>query len=316
MENALVLAPEFMNYDQAIVKAWSETYDVTLINNEKYLYTILNGIQKSFFKQLGMFLNRKLGRKDRYYDMLQTKYYGEYLQELGNKNYQKIICINGHCMPDKFYETLRKRNPDAKMILYLWDDISNLLKHTHFSYFDQVYSYNLDDCKEYSLQYMPMMTQNKWMGHGSVDKYDIAIIGTAHPDRLEEARKIYQKYREKYRFYIYFYHPDKTIDFFGHRTPLSYEEYVNILRQSSAVLDLPFREQKGLTTRPFDALLTETKVITSNANIRRYPVYSGNIMIIDWDDPEIPETFIRQSYQQNDRRVLNAEEWLKEIFKD
>ena len=78
------------------------------------------------------------------------------------------------------------------MRLYLWDDAKILRKNTHFKYFDEVMSFNMDECKKYGFKYMPMFTQHEWIGHAKQNKYDLALIGTAHPDRIKLAKEIYE----------------------------------------------------------------------------------------------------------------------------
>ena len=202
------------------------------------------------------------------------------------------------------------------MRLYLWDDAKILRKNTHFKYFDEVMSFNMDECKKYGFKYMPMFTQHEWIGHAKQNKYDLALIGTAHPDRIKLAKEIYEKYKEKYKMFIYFYHPDFKPDFFGHTESLKYEEYLKILQESHAVLDLPLYKQVGLTTRPFDALLTDTKVITTNKYITEYPVYSENISVIDRENPVIDDAFMTDSYVKNDKHAISVREWLDNILKD
>ena len=145
-------------------------------------------------------------------------------------------------------------------------------------------------------------------------EYDIAVIGTAHPDRVELAKKIYKKYREDYNIYIFLYHPTKKIEFFGHNTPLSFKEYIEILSKSKAVMDLPFLNQMGPTTRPFDALSTNTKVITTNKEISKYPIYSENILIIDRDNPVIDATFINSPYIKTGKKYLGVDDWVRKIL--
>ena len=89
-----------------------------------------------------------------------------------------------------------------------------------------------------------------------------------------------------------------------------------MLQESHAVLDLPLYKQVGLTTRPFDALLTDTKVITTNKYITEYPVYSENISVIDRENPVIDDAFMTDSYVKNDKHAISVREWLDNILKD
>lgn len=311
----LVLMPFFMGYENSILNELSKKYTVTLYNNEKDLYEIDKFIQDRFFLRIFRMLLLWLNKLDILYEYVEKKLADKNINILINKKYDEILCINGHLLADRVYFELKKNNPDVKMILYLWDDVKILRKNTHFKYFDKIFSFNMDECKKYDFQYMPMFTQHHWVGHSKQDKYDLALIGTAHPDRIQIAKKIYEKYKEKYRLFIYFYHPKFKIEFFGHTESLEYEDYLKILQESHAVLDLPSRKQVGLTTRPFDALLTDTKVITTNKNIIKYPIYSENISIIDREKPIIEDDFMKSAYVKNDRHAILVAEWIDSILK-
>lgn len=309
----LVLMPIFMDYDKSIFDELDKTYDVTLYDNEQDLYEINNFIQKSFFLRFLRLFFLCIKKTDIFNEYIEKKYADKNIAILTGKKYDEILCINGHLLSDKVYYELKKNNPDTNMRLYLWDDLKNLRKDTHLKYFDVVCSFNIDECKKYGFKYVPMFTQHKWIGHAKHDKYDLALIGTAHPDRIKLAKDIYTKYHDKYKIFIYFYHPDYKPDFFGHTEPLKYEEYLNILQESHAVLDLPFEKQTGLTTRPFDALLTNTKVITTNKYIVDYPVHSENIYIIDRKNPIISDDFMKSDYVINDKHAMSVKEWIDTI---
>ena len=80
--------------------------------------------------------------------------------------------------------------------------------------------------------------------------------------------------------YIYMIHLELAGPF-CHKEPMSYDMYMEIMRESAVFLDDPYEGQTGLTTRVFDALQTDTKILTTNDSISHYPVYSPNIAILD-----------------------------------
>ena len=224
-------------------------------------------------------------------------------------------------LADKVYRSLKENNPDTKMRLYLWDDAKILRKNTHFKYFDEVMSFNMDECKKYGSLHTYLELLYDIRDKISFQELYNAIFAISNLKALPElspAKKdeIYEKYKEKYKMFIYFYHPDFKPDFFGHTESLKYEEYLKILQESHAVLDLPLYKQVGLTTRPFDALLTDTKVITTNKYITEYPVYSENISVIDRENPVIDDAFMTDSYVKNDKHAISVREWLDNILKD
>ena len=216
-------------------------------------------------------------------------------------------------MSDEFYQVLKELNPRARFIYYAWDDVKNLIKQTHISFFDEIFAYNISECQKYDFIYCPMFVQNEEIGHAAVDVYDILFIGSAHSDRQRIADDLYSKYRRKYRLFIYLYDPMNTKGQFCLDQPLSYEKYMEYMRKSKAILDVPQSTQEGPTTRSFDALITKTKVITVNPYMKKYPIYSDNILIVDRNNIMIDEKFMAEPYSETEYRALTIPEWLKNL---
>lgn len=230
------------------------------------------------------------------------------------KNYFSVVfCINGPYLSDEFYKKVRMLNPNARYIYYAWDDVSNLIKKNHIRYFDEVYSYNIIECKKNKWNYLPVFVQESGVGHSKENKYDIVFIGSLNDDRRKIADDLYERYSSIYRLFIYLYDKKNVGGRFCHNSPLTNKQYISIMRESKAILDVPQICQKGPTTRAFDALLTETKVITVNKYMKYYPVYSDNMIIVDRDNINIPDNFMAKEYVINSYHSLSIDMWIKKI---
>lgn len=313
-KKALLLMPFFMGYENDLMYALEEYYDVDMVNNEKYCTCINSFLSSSRIKRI-------IRRKCKRYDFAQKEkvmnLYGNKLSEDVNSNenaYDLIFCINGHYISNDFWDYLKAKNKDALMVVYLWDDIDNLFQTGFVDKFDLRYSFNLNDCNKFNMKYLPMFVQGSKLEHEKNNKYDLAIIGTAHADRVDFVKKIYEKYKTEYTFYIHLYHPTNQSGFFCYNYALDYSKYIEILSQSKVVFDIPSIKQNGPTTRFFDALLTETKVISTNKNIVNYPIYSKNIDFIDREDPIINRDFVNDTYIVNDYKPLSAKNWINTLL--
>lgn len=314
MERLLLLAPSFMGYEQSLKEQLSNKYEVTWIDCDKYDNQILDE-----YTNCGKWrwMLRKISTAFRGYD--QERAESIFLQKeieivSDTKDFYSVIfCINGSFLADGFYKVLRKNNPSARFVYYAWDDIKNLIKRSHIKFFDEKFSYNISECKKYNLLYCPMFVQNDIVGHDKEDLYDILFIGSAHSDRQKIADELYLKYGRKYRLFIYLYDPAHTNERFCYDQPLMYEKYIDYMRSSKAILDIPHSTQEGPTTRSFDALLTKTKVITVNPYIKEYPIYSENILIVDRNNIVIDDTFINKPYIETGYQALTISEWLKQF---
>lgn len=97
---------------------------------------------------------------------------------------------------------------------------------------------------------------------------------------------------------------------------------MKIIKNSKVVLDIVFREQKGLTLRCFEALATETKIITNNPEIRKYDFYNSQNIFI-FEDIEkiknIPIDFFKDPYKKINEKIVenySVEKFLNDIFKN
>lgn len=311
LKRLLLLMPSFMGYEKSLKEQLEKKYEVTWLDCDQYDEAILKE-----YKRCGKFRwllrNVSLGIKEHDQEKIETKYLARTLEKVNTeKNYYSVVfCINGSFLSDEFYRVLKEKNPHARFIYYAWDDIKNLIKQSHIRFFDERFAYNIAECNKYKYEYCPMFVQNEVVGHGSKDLYDILFIGTAHSDRQKIANELYLKYGEKYRLFIYLYDPAHTNGRFCYDRPLKYEEYIEYMRKSKALIDVPQTTQEGPTTRSFDALLTKTKVITVNPHIKEYPIYSDNILIVDRDDIMIDEGFIEKPYIETGYHALTVPEWL------
>ena len=309
MRKILFIAPHFMGYDEEICKELSAEWDVTYVDSEKYLapvrlnYRHKNTVIKALLKVVSPF-------RDLYRDKMLSLYFTTKIENwMKLKCYDAVLVINGDGIPNNVYNMIKLNSPSAKFILYIWDDLKCLFKKNHLHYFDSIISYNIDDCRRYNYKYLPVFTRPIIRKKQEKLIYDIAIIATANEHRIKLAKKVYEKYKDIYRFYIYFYDKELHYDFFSYSTPLSFDLYLNILQKSKVVLEIPRHGQRGPTTRMFDALEASTKVITTNKYIKKYPVYNDkNIFVMKWDCI-IPKEFIVEHYDPSNNPIYISE-WL------
>lgn len=317
---ALLIVPHFFGYENSIKTGLeSKGYQVDLIDSEQQKTEYWNCWEKDLIhKGLRHILPGQRERDRKKADSIFGKKYLECILkqiERDENGYSLILTVKGDMIQDSFYEYLKKKNPNAKYLLYLWDDAKLLHRVDYFHYFDQVYSYNIEDCRQYKWKYLPIFTQISVNNNIAEKEYDIAIIGTGHKERVKIAKKIYERYKDKYTFFIYLLKKDgMKNDFFAKDIGLSYHKYFEILRKSKAVLDIPLNGQKGPTTRVFDACITRTKVITINRSIIKYPVYGRNIQIINKHRLKIPECFVNEPYIDEGKQMLDVNEWIEKIL--
>lgn len=308
----ILIMPAFMGYEKDLIKVLSLKYEVTYFDSECMGEKARNIFQTTKFRRAARKVIKNLEERDRNKSVEKScdNLVRDY--KILSQRYDIVFVINGHYISNTVYDYLKKNNPNARFILYLWDDAKNLFRRNYFDYFNEKYSYNLSDCAQYGMEYLPMFVRTKKVEHLK-SKYDIAFIASAHTDRVSIAKKIYDLYHNNLSLFIYLYQKPVQEKFFCYDKPLTYEQYITVLRESRCVLDVPHVKQEGPTTRAFDVLQTNTKLITTNSSITEYPVFSDNIEIIDRKNPVLDIDFIQKQYQESGRKALTIIEWLEYI---
>lgn len=315
----LLLMPNFFDYPQLIMAELRKNYIVDVVYNECKEYGYF--WNKSFCRKVirkGFFFIEKMDIRRA--ERIVYDFYYSVTRNI-QTSYDYVVCIKGDFFPDAIYESFRKRFKNAKFILYQWDDVSLLQKKSHFKYFDKLFFYNVADCRKYKGTYLPVFSKPPANIREHTKEFDIAVIGTvgkSHRERLKIVNSIYRKYKGKYKFFVYLYSSEEGLDtslpVFTVKLP--YDEYISVLQKSKCVLDIAIHGQKGPTTRFNDALSTKTKVMTTNGNIRKYPYYTSNILILNKYTLSIPASFLDSPYDETDLQYMTVALWTKNLLSE
>lgn len=294
MDRLLLIMPFFMGYHEILRDYLSARYEVTLVDGDQYIAEIRRRYdQHKILRHIGYHVQYV---EDAFKEWLTRDRSSSLIDKtVLEQDYRYIVVINGHGISEASYRALRRNNSQAKFILFLWDDTKNLFKQSHIKHFDAVYSYNISDCRKYHGTYLPVFMKNTDVFPLKKD-IDISFIASAHSDRIQFAEALYNRYKDKYTLFFYFYDPSGQCDFFSHKEPLCYDEYIAILKRSRITVDLPSSIQEGPTSRVCDSIATKTKIITCNKKLVEYPFFSQNICFVDRKDPVIEKRFLDTDY--------------------
>ena len=214
------------------------------------------------------------------------------------QHFDELIVVNGCSFCKYFWNTVRSFNKHLKAVLYLWDN-SSFYDYFHYrSLFDKVMTYDLDDSIKYGVKLLPFYWQDKPDGGGGI-KYKLSMIGSNHSGRLDIARKIVSQLNDKdYSYYIKVVDKTQPEDDIVIHNPVSSVDVQNIIQQSECVLDTDRGSQTGTTPRLIWALASGKKIITTNQNIRRMPLYDSEcITFIDRNNPVLDDAFLNREVQ-------------------
>jgi hypothetical protein len=309
----LFLTPEFYSYPEVIKNS-----------------LVLNGAEVDLFYNrptnlAGKFSEFFLTKK---YENVKNNFFLFFIQKT-QSHYDYILIIRADLIPGSHLKRLKDKFASSIFIQYIWDDIHLFPKILDtFPYFDRLFSYDINESREYGLSFRPFFfTRFRNSNRSSAfSENEIFFIGAYNRDRLEIIEKV-RELNPQINFHFHFYInplafvlaklPVRYLRFFKFRK-MKYSHMLEEIENSVAVLDIQNISQCGLTTRVFEALGAGVKIITVNDSIRKYDFYNDdNILIIDRKRPEIEKLWIDipfRQYEENTLKKYHIEEWIKEVF--
>ena len=199
-------------------------------------------------------------------------------------------------------------------------------------------TFDPEDSIKYGLEFRPLFYLDSYKdikkSSREKKKYDLLFLGTAHSDRYIISTLVanWCKSQGLVTFCYYFIHGrlvflykklfDKTFKHIQF-SKLSFEslttsEILELYKHSNVILDINHPGQKGLTMRSFESLGAGKKMITTNAEIKKYSFYNPeNIYVIDRNDIRLEKHFFEKGYSEINPDLYqraSMEGWLSCIF--
>ena len=186
--------------------------------------------------------------------------------EIPDNFYDFIFVLVGRGLDCKKFCSFMQRQQKAKKVLYLWDDIKRVDEYKDLKCcFDDIVSFDVDDCVKFNLRYVPVFFCDEYRYSGEVKDIDFSCVGSLYTYREELLANLQRAFpKDKYKWYsllsvtrYYMYKckltNKKLSDFIGYKE-LSISEAGQISKRSKVVIDMPHLSQKGASTRTIEAL--------------------------------------------------------------
>jgi len=343
----LLISPQFYGVEnEIIVELGKQGHEVTWIEN-KNLPLDYHGTRSKL----------KILRKIFYFLFSpHIRYLKKELKKLNSTQFDILLFINGHVICKYIFRRLKKRNPELRSILYLWDASSMYSWKKEFRYFDKVYSFDPADSEELHIEYKPNFFIKRTEPGSTENKYDLCFFGKFSSFRLSVIDLILDQLDTFNLKYLIKLWPAYKI--FPHNTfiysilkispfksvwvdnfIMNFEAVEGILKRdylvtqsvnfldmqsyfhdSNVILDLPYPGQIGYTHLLIEAIANGKKVITTNQRIRNEPFYCDDqIRIIDSIKPVLDCEWIkeRRNFKVDDYfRRLELSEWLRSLVNE
>ncbi|WP_281228494.1 hypothetical protein [Flavobacterium aquiphilum] len=252
----------------------------------------------------------------------QTYYGKEILKKLAQNNeiQDVILTIKGDFIDPNCILEFKKFT--KKSIAFFNDSITRCQKIKRvISSFDEVYSFEKNDCKKYNLHFItnwiyPIKAQNQ-------SKVQFQVYNISSKDNrliiLSRIAEVLKTNNINYKIVIFDKKnkkQDKNLEYT--KKPIPLVEVIDNLCNSKVLLDINRSGQNGLTFRVFESIGLEKKLITTNVDIKNYDFYNpNNILIIDEKKPHIPLAFFNSEYEKIPETIsekYTLEKWINQVF--
>ncbi|NWJ41649.1 MAG: hypothetical protein HXX12_11855 [Geothrix sp.] len=242
------------------------------------------------------------------------RYFRRSIERLAGKSYDDVLIISPESCDSEVVQWLRGAFPGARFILYMWDSFENKFPRgvePYLQLFDKCLTFDERDAATYAIEFRPLFFCDEGPVEGGQPDFAFSFVGTIHSDRYRILRTMVAcADAAKLPYFIYPYLPTRLHywlfrvikrEFKGRRLSdfmfrgMPYQDVLEVLRSSFAIVDVEHPGQQGLTMRTLEVLGAGKKLITTNVNIKKYSFYNSNeIFILDRLNPEVPTTFFRE----------------------
>lgn len=206
------------------------------------------------------------------------------------------------------------------VFVYVWNSVVS--KHTKLyrsikrTKWFPIYSFEKQDCITYHLKYNSMVYSyrivDKYVGSSKGNKkYTLFFVG------YDKGRK---KWLDDMKAFLDNWGMSACFRIIKLGERMEYSEYLTILNDSTAILDIVQEGQTGLTIRVMESLFFEKKLVTTNRSVREYDFYNpSNIFIWGEDSEEDLPDFLNGVYESLPREIVeqyDVEQWVQRFVSE
>ena len=214
----------------------------------------------------------------------------------------KYIVLFEPLLTADYIKWLLKKNPESKFILIYANKVETSISPNRIdrSLVD-LWTFDKDDSEKYKMHlYEGGIYFPQWKVTKENPIYDVFYIGK-DKNRLQKLRKIESDLHDhgaKTMFYITWPRGWQKKDDGIHKPCIPYENVLDYIGKSRAILHLLDGAQNGITIRMLESLIHKVKLITDYTSIVKYDFYNpNNIFILGKDDMRNLRHFLDTPYE-------------------
>lgn len=272
---------------------------------------------------------------------LVPQYFMNYIKKIVRENdgYNPdvVFVVRGQAFDVTTLSYLRDVYTNARFIFYQWDPLCGKRIKEILEMYDSAFSFDTDDVSNNpEFKFRPSFYLDEYLmaANDTRKKYDVSFVGTLYNNRWTVIKQFMDYFdTHKMESFFYLYMPSWALylwDFIRKGlfvsptrmrfSPMSYKENVKIVKESRCVLDIVYSKQTGLSMRAFESMAANRKYITNNSIVAEYDFYNPqNIFIVDKDNIDIPEDFIKSPFKEIAPDLMNkysVKGFVDEVFGD
>lgn len=254
--------------------------------------------------------------------------YGDWKKELENYDVFILVSRKSAQYAAKY---IKKKAPNKRVIIWYWNLVTN--KEMNPDYCRKIgcepWSFDKTDCKKYRMKFgdtyyfPPDNIMDNQSEHCVNQMWCVFYVGINRPGRkefLDHLRKFLQSKGMKYKFNLTAIPSKKRPKDDQLSERMTYEQIIDSICKSKAILDLNRENQSGMTLRPMEALFFKRKLVTNNRSIIQYKIYDAdNTYIIenkDFDglDAFLSSVYVESKENEEKRKAYSFDSWLDRML--
>lgn len=231
------------------------------------------------------------------------------------QSYSVIFIYAYRESPELIKYICRHKQKEQRIIIWFWNPVIRSFNPQKIQSSDcEVWSFDKNDCLQYGMNYNTTYYFKEFVNIRYCKKeQDVLFLGL-NKGRGEKIQVIKNEIERK-GFSTYIHIVDETLSTKKRLPYMSYDEYLDKLLNSVAILDVIQEKQSGETRRVMEALFFQKKLITTQLDIVNSDYYyRDNIFIIGYDSWDVFSEFMNKPYRKIPKKILVEYEfstWLK-----
>lgn len=212
---------------------------------------------------------------------------------------------------------LRKKGYQGRIIYWYWDPVSgSILPEKINRKYCELWSFDYMDCQKYNMKFNDTYyVFDEPAVPGNKTKWDVMFVGRdkGRLARLNEIKDQLDRNGLRTLFHIV---PTKPYSFYIKKlaSRISYEEILEIVKESGCILDINQKNQSGLSQRCMESLYFNKKILTDNVNVDKYKFFDEKMVLPlqEFSLYHIKDiiTDSRNKYSEEQREYYSFENWL------